>query len=60
MYIYYEYNIQIALVTWMKVWATLGVYSLNALGDTRASMVDTVRCNSERRSQSHKVYLSSD
>ena len=50
MYIYYVYNIQIALVTKMKVWATLGEYSLNALGDTRASMVDTVRCNSERRS----------
>jgi hypothetical protein len=50
MYIYYEYNIQIALVIRMKVWATLGEYSLNPLGDTRASMVDTVRCNSERRS----------
>ena len=50
MYIYYVYNIQIALVTRMKVWATLGEYSLNPLGDTRASMVNTVRCNSERRS----------
>ena len=60
MYIYFEYNIQIALVTRMKVWATLGEYSLNPLGDTRASMVDTMRCNSERRSQSHKVYLSLD
>ena len=50
MYIYYAYNIQIALVMRMKVWATLGEYSLNALGDTRASMVDTVGCNSERRS----------
>ena len=60
MYIYYAYNIQIARVTEMKVWATLGEYSLNPLGDTRASMVDTVRCDSERRSQSHKVYLSSD
>ena len=48
MYIYYEYNIQIALVTEMKVWATLGEYSLNTLGDTRASMVNTVRCNTER------------
>ena len=60
MYIYFEYNIQIALVMRMKVWATLGEYSLNTLGDTRASMVDTVRCDSERRSQSHKVHLSSD
>ena len=48
MYIYHEYNIQIALVMRMKVWATLGEYSLNALGDTRASMVNTVRCNTER------------
>ena len=50
MYIYYVYNIQIASVTWMKAWATLGEYSLNALGDTRASMVDTAGCDSERRS----------
>ena len=49
MYIY-NYNIQIALVIRMKVWATLGEYSLNTLGDTRASMVDTVGCDSERRS----------
>jgi hypothetical protein len=48
MYIYHVYNIQIALVTKMKVWATLGEYSLNALGNTRASMVNTVRCNTER------------
>ena len=50
MYIYYVYNIQIALVTRMKVRATLGEYSPNTLGYTRASMVNTVRCNSERRS----------
>ena len=50
MYIYYVYNIQIAMVTWMKVRATLGEYSLNALGNTGASMVDTMGCNSERRS----------
>ena len=60
MYIYHVYNIQIALVMRMKVWATLGEYSLNPLGDTRASMVGTMRCNSERRSQSHKAYLSLD
>jgi hypothetical protein len=47
-YIYYAYNIQIALVTWMKVWTTLGEYSLNALGDTRASMADAMGCNTER------------
>ena len=48
MYIYYEYNMQIALVTRMKVWATLGEYSLNPLGYTGASMVNTTRCNTER------------
>ena len=50
MYIYYAYNIQIALVTRMKVRATLGEYGPTALGDTRASIVSTVGCNSERRS----------
>ena len=50
MHIYYVYNMQIALVTLMKVWATLGEYGPTALGDTRASMVSTVGCNSERRS----------
>ena len=48
MYIYYVYNIQIALVIRMKVWATLGEYGLNALGNTRAAMANTVRCNTER------------
>ena len=47
MYIYH-YNIQIALVTRMKVWATLGGYSPTALGNTRASMVNTMGCNTER------------
>ena len=48
MYIYYVYYIQIARVTGMKVWATLGEYSPTALGDTRASMVNTMGCNTER------------
>lgn len=48
MYIYYVYHIQIALVTRMKVRATLGEYSPNPLGDTRASMVDTTGCNTEK------------
>ena len=60
MHIYYVYNMQIALVTRMKAWATLGEYSPNPLGNTRAAMVDTVGCDSERRSQSHKVYLSTN
>ena len=50
MHIYYLFNMQIALVTRMKVWATLGEYSPNPLGNTRAAMVDTIRCDSERRS----------
>ena len=48
MYIYYVYYMQIALVTRMKVWTTLGEYSPNALGNTRASMVDTAGCDTER------------
>ncbi len=48
MHIYHVYNMQIAVVTRMKVWATLGVYSPNALGYTRASMLDTTGCNTER------------
>ena len=60
MYIYYVYNIQIALVTRMKVWATLGEYSPNPLGNTRASKVNTTGRDSERRSQSLKVHLSLD
>ena len=52
MYNYYrkENIIQTAVVTQRKVWATLGEYVPNPLGDTRAAMVDSVRCNSERRS----------
>ena len=42
------YNIWIALVTRMKVGATLGEYSQNPLGDTRASMVNTMGCDTER------------
>ena len=42
------YYREIAVVTRMKVWATLGEYSPNPLGDTRASMVDTTGCDTER------------
>ncbi len=41
---------QIALVTRMKVRATLGEYGPTALGHTRASKVNTMGCHSERRS----------
>ena len=50
MHIYYVYNMQIAIVKWMKVWATLGEYSPNPLGNTRASKVNTTGRDSERRS----------
>ena len=50
MYNYYrnEYIIQTALVTRRKVRATLGEYVPNPLGYTRAAMVDSMRCNTER------------
>ena len=44
------YNIETALVTRRKVRATLGEYVPNPLGYTRAAMVDSMRCDSERRS----------
>ncbi len=39
-----------ALETGRKVWATVGLYAPNLLGYTRATMVGTMGCNSERRS----------
>ena len=60
MHIYYVYNMQIAVVRWMKARATLGEYSPNPLGNTRAAMVNTTGCDSERGSQSLKVHLSTD
>ena len=33
-----------------KVWATIGLYDPNLLGYTRATMVETMGYNSERRS----------
>ncbi len=52
MYNYYrnENIIQTALVTERKVRATLGEYVPNPLGYTRAAMVDSMRCDSEKRS----------
>ena len=40
--------------------ATLGEYVPNALGYTRAAMLHSNGCDSERRSQSHKLQPSSD
>ncbi len=51
---------QTAWVTRRKVRATLGEYVPNALGNTRAAMLYSMGCNSEKRSQSPKVQLSSD
>lgn len=48
MYIYYVYNIQTALVTRRKVRATLGEYVPNALGYTRAAMLHSKGCDTER------------
>lgn len=39
-----------ALETGRKVQATVGLYAPNLLGYTRATMVETMGCNSERRS----------
>ncbi len=39
-----------ALETGRKVQATIGLYAPNLLGYTRATMVVTMGCNSERRS----------
>ena len=41
-----------------KVQATVGLYAPNLLGYTRATMVGTMGCNSEKRSQTSKPYPS--
>ncbi len=43
-------NVRTALETKRKVQATVGLYAPNPLGYTRATMVGTTGCNSERRS----------
>ncbi len=45
-----EHIIETALATRRKVQATIGLYDPNLLGYTRATMVRTMGCNSERRS----------
>ena len=60
MNICFFHNIQTALVTRRKVRATLGEYIPNTLGYTRAAMLHSNGCDSERRSQSHKLQPSSD
>ncbi len=45
-----EHVVETALETGRKVQATVGLYAPNLLGYTRATMVGTMGCNSERRS----------
>ena len=45
-----EHIVGTALETGRKVQATVGLYAPNPLGYTRATMVRTMGCNSERRS----------
>ena len=44
------HNVGTALERERKVWATIGQYAPNLLGYTRATMVRTMGCNSEKRS----------
>ncbi len=45
-----EHSRETALETRRKVQATVGLYAPNLLGYTRATMIRTMGCNSERRS----------
>ena len=45
-----EHIMGTALETGRKVQATVGLYAPNLLGYTRATIVETMGCNSERRS----------
>ncbi len=44
------HNVGTALETKRKVQATVGLYAPNPMGYTRATMVGTMGCNSEKRS----------
>ena len=44
-----EHIVETALVKGRKVQATIGLYAPNLLGYTRATMVRTMGCYSERR-----------
>ncbi len=45
-----EHIMRTALETGRKVQATVGLYAPNLLGYSRATMVETMGCHSERRS----------
>ena len=55
-----EHTIETAFERRRKVQATVGLYAPNLLGYKRATMVWTMGCDSEKRSQSSKPYLSTD
>jgi hypothetical protein len=55
-----EHTIETALERGRKVQATVGLYAPNLLGYTRATMIWTMGCDSEKRSQSSKPYHSTD
>ena len=54
------HSMETALERGRKVQATVGLYAPNLLGYTRATMVVTMGCNSERRSESSKPNLSTN
>ena len=43
-----EHIVETAMETWRRVQATVGLYAPNTLGYTRATMVGTMGCNTER------------
>ena len=55
-----EHSMKTAVETRRKVRATVGLYAPNLLGYTRATMIGTMGCNSERKSKSQKLHLSLD
>ncbi len=50
MYAWTGHIVETAFVRKRKVQATVGLYAPNLLGYTRATMVKTMGCDSERRS----------
>ena len=52
-----EYIVGTAWETRRKAQATVGLYAPNLLGNTRATMVRTMGCNSERGSQTPNLIL---
>ncbi len=55
-----EQNIETASERVRKVRATVGQYDPNPLGYTRIAMAKAMGCNSERRSQSSNLCLSTN